>query len=211
MQILRGVKVSTKLTAFLLLALGTASSLAIIHPQPVNAEGYLFGTVRCVVRTVFNRECEKKAPPVAEEPRQDTPTPNGSGTAAPQQQAGTPAGGQQTPAYNSGGGTAVEPIEIPEELLTGYKEFELPAARTVTAGERVDESEYTAYFNTFSPYAVAGAHTTAAINEAPVQRSAEGWKLFGIAWYWWAIAGLVIVVMIVSGRSILRARTISKI
>lgn len=212
MQILRGAKLSTKFTAFLLLALGTASSLALVHPQPVNAEGYLFGKVRCVVQTVFNRECEKKVQPVAEEPRQGDTTSNGS-TGTVQNSGATPAGGTNT-AQGSADDATLEPIEIPEELQVSYTELELPKA-TLVKNSSLDESEYAAYFNTFSPYAVAGAHTVAVADESPVQRSADGWRLFGIAWYWWAFAGVAMGALIVSGRSVLKtrtaARTISKI
>lgn len=208
MQNLRGVKLSTKVTAFLILVLGAASSLTLIHPQPVNAEGYLFGKVRCVVQTVFSRDCEKKVQPATEAPQQGGTTSNTPST--PAQNSGTaPAGGTQaTPA--PAGSASLEPIEIPEEMQVSYAELELPKVTLVTYNSSLNESEYSTYFNTFSPYAVAGAHTTAASSEAPVQRSAEGWKLFGIAWYWWAIAGVAIGVLVVSGRSTVKARSLPK-
>ncbi len=212
MQILRGAKLSTKFTAFLFLALSTAFSLALIHPQPVNAEGHLFGKVRCVVRTVFNKDCQNKTQqPVAEAPHQGGVTSGGS-TNAGQQPGTPPAGSTETaPPVN---GAALEPIEIPEELQVSYATLELPEVVPTTSNRPLNESEYAAYFDTFSPYAVAGAKTTAITENAPVQRSAEGWLVLGVAWYWWLIVGLVVGAVVVFRRHIfrpsLRATTVSK-
>lgn len=31
--------------------------------------------------------------------------------------------------------------------------------------------------------------------QAPLQPSAEGWKVFGIAWYWWVVVLALIVIL----------------
>jgi hypothetical protein len=207
MQNLRGVKLSTKLIAFLFLVLGTASSLALVHPQPVNAEGYLFGKLLCTVRVLINRDCEPAAPK-AETPPSTSGSTGGANGPSPQKPSTTTNTPQTAPANT--GGAQLEPVKIPEELLVEYTELELPRAHIATPTTKPDASQQAAYFNTYSPYAVEGAQAVAATNEAPVQRTTEGWRLFGVTWYWWVIVGLAIGLLAASGRNMLKTRLSKK-
>jgi hypothetical protein len=65
-------------------------------------------------------------------------------------------------------------------------------------------AEYGAYFNTYSPYATQGM-----AEQGVVTRSPEGWKIAGIAWYWWGVGTMIMAGIFFSvRRGILRRNSV---
>lgn len=177
MSVLRGIQPIVKVTGVFVFVLIAASTLTILTPRPTHAEGFLLGTVRCLVRTVLTAECQKP---------QTTPAP------APSERASTQSNSSQTPSQPpapAGGTKEGVPIDVEPIAPLDPEAAALPAVPDVqgvqtTAANRLDESEYIAYFNAHSPYAVEGQ---AAASEAVIQAGPDGWKIFGVAWYWWGL------------------------
>jgi hypothetical protein len=98
-----------------------------------------------------------------------------------------------------------EEITLPEAITTPTTSLTTTQSKPRTV---VGNAEYLAYFNTYSPYAVAGERQAAEAS-APVARTSDGWKVFGVAWYVWVIAALAISGIILSvRRSILRKHSV---
>ena len=195
MRVLRGLQPVTKVTVVFLLALNTASTFVIATPRPAQAEGFLLDTVRCLVRTVLVEGC-RTAPAPAPTP---SPAPQSNGNAAPppassnntsSEQASTPSASRTYSAPSS-----FETITPPEASTSAYPTIEEVERPGVNPADRLSESEYVAYFNAYSPYAVQGAQTA---DDSVVQASPEGWKLFGIQWYWWGLAAAFIFALFLS-------------
>lgn len=211
MRILRGVGLRSKLIMFLVLSLSTASLVTVSAPRPASAEGPLTNTVRCLVRTVLLTSCSPiwtpaptapPAAPVAPSPQPPSPEPQPTAPASPGVSSGQTA--QVAPRQGiqgdiAQGGAALEPIEMPEEIIAKPEEIK-PPVPTYGTNNRIQESDYVAYFNKYSPYAVAGAKQQASVAEVPLERSAEGWRILGVAWYWWAIVAVAIVAAIPTAR-----------
>ena len=192
MRILRGFEKGTRVTIFLTFALITASSLTIFSPRPASAEGPLLGTVKCLVRTVLLSQCPTTTTPAPSTPP-SSPAPSPAPTpSTPVEQSQS---AQQSPASKTQATErpsqvrqfdTIEPIQT---SLAPYEDINATAALRASQG-RIKESDYVAYFNQYSKYAVASAEQPASI-EAPIAQSAEGWKILGIAWYWW---GAIVVI-----------------
>lgn len=180
MRILRSAQQGTKVAMFLLLALGFSSLVTLSISRSTYAERSLLGTVRCLVRTVLWVKCPttKPAPTEQSTAKPETPRQTQSETSA-----STSEGSAQS-AVDAPMPPVTDKVELPEKITAPQ-----PTIPKVTdapgQGERMTNAEYLAYFNTYSPYAVAGAHDEAPT--VPLQRSAEGWQVFGVAWYWWAV------------------------
>ncbi len=189
MHTLRGILQSRKLTLYILLPLLAASILTIMNSRSTYAESpSLLGTVRCLVRTVLSVECPSM---VTTAPAQPSNTP---------QQSQAPAPSSQTPATKSAQESTKTPpvtgetVTLPEQTIAEYEKIEqIPHSRA--SSPRIPESEYVAYFNQYSPYAVAGAQDQ---KVAPVEQTSEGWRLLGVAWYWWAAGVLIIFTIFLS-------------
>lgn len=193
MRILRGFEKGTRVTIFLTFALITASSLTIFSPRPASAEGPLLGAVKCLVRTVLLSQCPTTTTPV---PSTSVPSPAPSPASAPPQPVEQSQPVQQSQRPNtqaterSSQARQFDTIEPIQTSLAPYEDINATAALRASQG-RIKESDYVAYFNQYSKYAVAGAEQPASI-EAPIAQSAEGWKILGIAWYWW---GAIVVIL----------------
>lgn len=190
MRTLRGILQSRKLTLYILLPLLASSILTIMNSRSTYAESpSLLGTVRCLVRTVLSVEC----------PSMVTTAPAQSSSSTPQQSQ-APAPSSQTSATKSAQESTKTPpvtgetVILPEQTIAEYEKIEqIPDSRA--SSPRIPESEYVAYFNQYSPYAVAGAQDQ---KVAPVEQTSEGWRLLGVAWYWWAAGVLIIFTIFLS-------------
>jgi len=204
MNVLRGIQPVIKVTAVFVLVFTTASTLTLLNPQATHAEGYLFGKVRCLVRTVLLTECPSTTAP--------TPAPAPSNTPAPQPSSQPSSGSSVQPSAPTDRGgkgpvspAVVTPLEAPEVLGDEHAPIQKLQSIGTTQGDRMSESEYIAYFNAYSPYAVAGQPTA---NEAAiVQAGPEGWRILGIAWYWWAMALALCVAIFASVKRIIFRRS----
>lgn len=192
MRMLRGVKYSAKATTFLLLAFGTASILTLSGSRSAHAESPLVGTVRCLLQTVLLSPCQTTQAPAttAAEPAQQVPaaeSPSNSSAATPS----TPAATSKQPASVT---PSVEPITSPQPTVEMMPDIQQPASPQKVSGTRMSGAEYLAFFNTYSKYAIGTPETA---SDSVVTQSSEGWRVLGIAWYWWAgiilAAGLVFI------------------
>lgn len=194
MRYMRGLKLSTKITAFLVFSLAISSLLMTVSPRPASAEGPLLHSVRCLVRTVLLTNC-KTAPAAEQQAPATAPVQNSSQppaqTAPAQTQPSVP---QQSSTPPEGELTVPEPVALPTgEVLapTGV----VTTNANLGTGHGIQQSEYVAYFNKFSPYAIVGAQQ-AAEAKVPLRQSAEGWKIFGTAWYWWGVVLLAVILIL---------------
>lgn len=202
MGILRAHLQGTKVALFLLFALSIATIMTISSPRPASAEGPLLGTVRCLVRTVFLTDCR----PAETSPQTNTPTPSSDGASGqtssnPQTQAGSTqsgAGRSSSGAPKAYSAPLEKPIVAPIEAVSIPQSAQPTTVRT-SSYANMSDAEYLAYFNKYSKYAVAGAQQEAAV-AAPVERTGEGWRFFGIAWYWWGAAVLLLATVFLSVR-----------
>ncbi len=203
MRILRALQPMTKVTVVFVLALTTATTLIIATPRPAQAEGFLLDTVRCLVRTVLVAGC----------PAEPTSAPAPASSSQPTTQEAAPASGGSstgTPqAHTKRSYAPVEtaPITAPDTSVEAYPTLQEVARPG--SGDRMTEAEYIAYFNAHSPYAVQGAQHAASGEAGLVQAGPEGWKLFGVAWYWWGIAAAFIFALFLSVKhGILRRNSV---
>ena len=201
MRILRGDNQLKRIPVFFVAALATASLFVTVTPRPTHAEGYLVPTVRCLVNTVFLQKCRPAQTPAPETTPAPSQTPAPTQT-PPAEQSSNGASSQASPRTYTPvapvNDAPLDPIELPEGMVTTPEPVKQPTTYYL-GNQRIPESEYVAYFNKYSPYAVAGAQQEG-MAEVPVARSAEGWKVFGIAWYWWGIVGVAIALFVPSAR-----------
>ena len=175
---------------FLLSGLIVAFISPVAFAKPTHAEG-LLPTVRCLVQTVLLTGCPKPIPtdtssPVVSPTQPSAPTQTTQST--PQSTTGNP------PASSSGtrlaspapvGSVEADTLETPQQLQTMPK---------VTQPTRTPHSfDYVAFFNTSSSYASPKTEGDGGGLIVPTQ---EGWKVAGLAWYWWiamigAITGVI--------------------
>lgn len=182
MRILRDVQPVAKVTLAFLLSLCIAAILTLVSPRAAHAEGFLLPTVRCLVQTLLVNGCkpvESPAQTPVQPPAQQNPAPVNS-----QSQQSSPSSKQQTTAQNASPEPYFEPIVDTE--VSSLPSIEEVPKRPLSKASHIDESEYLAYYNTYSKYAVESAQNTSS-GKGIVQTSARGWMIAGIAWYWWAI------------------------
>ena len=186
MRTLRGIFKGTHVTIYILLPLALASILITTGSRSTYAESpTLLGTVRCAVRTLLWVECPATTPSTTQQAPASTPQPAPESQPAPTP-ATTSAPTKSAPAKVGG-----EEVAQPDQTIAPYSGIEQISSVAATS-PRIQENEYVAYFNQYSPYAVAGAHDQ---QTAPIERTNEGWRLLGVAWYWW-VAALLVAIMI---------------
>ncbi|MGV9002313.1 MAG: hypothetical protein ACOH18_05165 [Candidatus Saccharimonadaceae bacterium] len=191
MGIVKATVKGTHATIFFLLALSTATIMTISNPRPASAEGPLLGTVDCLLRTILTGPCKS-----AEAPTQTTkPATSSSSPSQPASSQAASTGNVATSDKKTYNTIAMEPMNVPENLKTIPTEVTSVSAIT-SNNDTTTGAEYLTYFNKYSKYAVAGAKQQAAV--APIERTGEGWRLFGVAWYWWGMGLLALAVIITS-------------
>lgn len=219
MRKLRGFYTVKHVLFSLLLILATASSLTLLNPQSTQAQSpSLLETVRCLVRTVFRTDCTPVAP--------TTPvTPTAPGGSSSPQNGGSQGNSSSIPPVSSGtsgqgsgqssgggalqqSGGSIEPIGseiIPPTKIVTERQNANSGVLEEQAGQTSDTSRYYAYFNKYSPYAQTSS--VPASSGAVVETSSEGWKLYGIAWYWWITAlGLLATIAAMIKKMVIRRR-----
>lgn len=190
MGYLHSVQPQTKYALLLLLALAIAAAITVFHPRSASAEGSLLDTARCLVRGVLQVGCQKQpAPQSSVQSERVSPSSSNGGPAGESSATTTPPSTQsrqRTTTHSTA--PIVAPLPVQELVAKTPIVDAMPA---IPQGKtRIDESQFVAYFNAFSPYAVQGAATQKP--QQLVERTAEGWKIAGVPWYGWAsVAGLV--------------------
>ena len=199
MRTMRAKLQGTQVAVFLSMVLLISVFTVVLSPRSTHAEGPLFGTVRCLVQSLFWTAC----PP--SEPVAPAPSP----TSPRQPEGPTPAGparpGESQNQTNQGTSSDFKPKPIDESSIPGEVHPMAPAVKPIGLNGELhnymSEEEALAYFNSHSKYAVAGAHNEAA-SATVVQRSGEGWRLLDIAWYWWGIAAVLLATVFLSGKHV---------
>lgn len=184
MRALRGVQPIVKVAIVFLLALSTSLAFTLLHPRSAHAEGFLLDTVRCLVRTVLVDRCRgAEVPPSTAAPTTPSNTKeSSSGSRSSASDSGAPQPRQQQlPVVYS------EPLALPDATAADYPELQQVSWGEAVGEGRLSGAEYVAYFNKYHYYAAENERTVAN-GGAIVQAGPEGWKLFGVAWYWWGLA-----------------------
>ena len=167
---------------FILAIISVSSIVSVLHPQPAHAEGVLGRTLRCVVGGLLGAECpapvtQTPAAPVAE-PQPTAPTSNSN--------AATPAEPATVSQPTNTSTVSLEPMEITEPVVQAA---ELPVLPTAThrGGIQADFMNFAmANGKVYTPPAeVLGA--------TALEPSSEGWRIFGVSWYWWGIGAIALV------------------
>lgn len=203
-QGLRGVKLS-------IIALGILSASflsSVIHSRPASAESFLQRTVGCVTDILALKSCAK--PTVS--PVTSASSSNGQG-ATP----ATPAN-SSSPTTSSSAATSSKPASY-GDIANSVEQTPL-STDTVRPADTppalpVDVQGLASYgpilsaayaTKTFGHMTADTTHT-----QAILQPSEEGWRLFGVAWYWWlmAIAAITAAAIVVKKIRIRSKQTLS--
>jgi len=156
---------------------------SLIHSQPASAESFLGKTVRCVVGgLLLGADCRTPVdqtpttPPAAEPQPANTPASNPNTNTTPSQQSVQ----QSTNATV----TQLAPIE---DVELAVDTPELPVLPSVT--HRNPTQPELAGFATVNN--IPGSGTLGASTLA-IEPSSEGWRIFGIPWYWFGVVAAVL-------------------
>ena len=196
---LRGVKVSIFLLSGVSIALVSSATFA----RPTHAEG-LLPTVRCLVQTLLSSGCPD--PAQSSSPVVSSPTQASSSSQNTSQTQSTPSQNSTVQSAPQSGGIvqaapSVETLQTPQELTA------MPNVPT-QATQNPKAYDYVAFFNTSSSYASPRGQGD---GNAFIQPSQEGWKVAGLAWYWWlAILGAITgVISLIRRRYVRRLSVLS--
>lgn len=160
--ILRGAKI--KVIIFLLAACVLSASIVVMNSRPTRAESILY-TVTCVVGGLLRYDCPKPAESATPAPTQHGDT---SSQATSPTDSSTPTSSVQT---------VPVPISFDEDL---HKELlDLPAVQGVAT------ARLPAHVVQTPTYALGRTQQLA--TSSAIVASEEGWKILGIAWYWWGL------------------------
>lgn len=188
MDILRVNLQGSKVTLFLLFVLSSAFIMTISTPRSASAEGPLLGTVRCLVQSVLLTNCQPKSSSPQPSAPAESSSPSTSENPAP---ASSPTHETNSP---KGAATQQTYMPLPKNTIASDVPVSIspvtPSPTAASAYANMTKAEYLTYFNKYSKYAVAGAHDEAAAPIA-IERTGEGWRFFGIAWYWWGLMGII--------------------
>jgi hypothetical protein len=180
---LRGVKIYFIILASISLSL----FVVLLHPQPAHAEGFLSKTVRCVVGGLLGADC-RTVPSLAPTP---TPVPTAPAPSAPTEpQASQSSNASPAPSSQAKAGTVRQPSSA--QLKTAEPiNIELPDTPEVPVLPATNHRTVS-LTNTMSfafPYGTGHGQSDTAALSAPAafEPSQEGWRILGVAWYWWVI------------------------
>lgn len=199
LQGLRGVKVSI----IALGILGASFVSSVIHSRPASAESFLQKTVNCVTDVLALKNCAK-SPATPATPASAS---NGQGAtpAKPASASSTPAAvSSSQPVSYSGirSGTEQAPLSTDTVQPTDTMPALPVDARDLPA---YGSALYATYlFKTFGHMP-----TDATAAPAPLQASEEGWRLFGVAWYWWLMAAAAMTAAILALKRLRSQQTLS--
>jgi len=176
-----------KLYLFILAIISISLIVSVLHSQPAKAEGVLGRTLRCVVGGLLGSECpapvtQTPAAPVAPaaEP-QPAATNSNTNTAPPV---------QTQPVAQPGAASTVPlaPIEMAEPVVEASELPALPYA-THRGGIQAEFMNFVMRNSQVQPPA------TGVLGATALEPSREGWKILGIAWYWWGIALTTVAIL----------------
>lgn len=186
--ILRG----TKITAFLLGITAMSVVIALVGSRNTHAVS-LFDTLKCTFKFVFILDCDTKQSSTQSESQpqpqpQSQPQPKSaanevSESSKPDQLTVTSDQQAAPQAYYPDDD---ELLSMNEQVLQPVPAVpELPEPPLKLASINGNYTDYKLY----AYYSSQSAIDANSVKDVPLRASSEGWKLFGIAWYWWLIIG----------------------
>ena len=174
---LRGIRIYI----FVLTIISLSLVGSLIHSQPASAESFLGKTVRCVVGgLLLGADCRTPVeqtpttPPAVEPQPANTPASNPNTTPSPQP--------VQQPTN-----TQVTQLAPIEDIELAVDTPELPVLPSVT--HRNPSQPEVAGFATVNN--IPGSGTLGASTLA-IEPSSEGWRIFGIPWYWFGVVAAAV-------------------
>ena len=202
-----------KTTSFILASFFFVSITPILFSQPAKAESFLLKTVRCVVGAVLPLECRNAQTPNAPVPPAAPANPNVPVKPAPPKASPAHPAEPSTPASSDNksgtnvqsrtpyvsGGVGGEPIDISNHAPIEIQ-FQSAGQRSpMTSSYEFPQSRSPGYyFNTYGNLQHAKIPKNVAASF--VEPSQEGWKIAGVAWYWWLGALLLVTGAIWYGK-----------
>ncbi|MDB5180331.1 MAG: hypothetical protein JWO54_89 [Candidatus Saccharibacteria bacterium] len=179
---LRAARIGVPLFAIVSMSL----FFSLLHSQPANAEGFLDRTLRCTVGALFGSQCPPSTPeqvitstqPVASQPApSQSPSSNAGSTQPAQSQ--TIVGRQPS---------AVQPLQMAPLSVELTRVQELPIFPST-----MNQSSIPAWVTFATNYGQVKG--TFDLGDSALQPSGEGWRIFGISWYWWVAVTLVTAIL----------------
>ncbi|MDB5180086.1 MAG: hypothetical protein JWN12_718 [Candidatus Saccharibacteria bacterium] len=157
--------------------------------RPTQAESLLYKTT-CGVVGLLGVQCQP-APAAQQTPTPASESGSGKSTTAetgPSNKAATPTAPSNQPASQPAT-TSFTAVNMPDQQLPTIVPVS-DAKSTMPAMSRD--------FVSYSLPTIGGKSDAAVLGAAiqtPLQPSSQGWKIFGVAWYWWVLAIAAIVVL----------------
>ena len=168
-----------KFYMFILAIVGIALIVSVLHSQPAKAEGVLGKTVRCVVGgLLLGADCRTPTEQVPVVAPASEPQPAASSNSKPN--SNTTSSPQPTQQPTS---TTVSQLAPIENIELTVETPELPALPSVI--HRNPPQFELAGFATVNNIPGSG---TLGVSTLTFEPSREGWRVFGIPWYWFGVA-----------------------
>lgn len=194
------------LVSFLLTALFAASLFVVIDSRAANAES-LLGRTKCVLLGLFRQDCSSSTPAPTLLPQQTPAAPSQGGSSSGGASAGST---QPAPAASSSSEPALPPGPLLEPLAFNDSLRQPLPARVTHSTTPTGTGKGTLQANVFS---IAGGQQNASVlgattEAAPIEATEQGWRIAGIAWYWWAAAGAGLALLIIAIRRLMLRRNL---
>ena len=187
-QGLRGVKISI----IALGILGASFLSSIIHSRPASAESFLQKTVGCVTDILALKNCAKSSATPAT-PATPASASNGQGATpakpanSPSSAASSSATASSKPVSYSGMASAAEQAPLSTDVVKPADTLPALPIDTQDLAPYSSTLSATYVFKTFGHMPADTLNT-----QAVLQPSEEGWRIFGVSWYWWLMAAAAI-------------------
>lgn len=172
-----------KAPVLLVLALALAVLGSIALPASAHAEGFLSKTVKCLLTIKILTGCKTPTTPVS--PTKDSQQPRSNESSPVNQPTNPDSTLNNSSSQSSKKLVTGEPLALPTSELAPVKPL-VGIETDVVA--KVGKNSYLASTALGPPSSgVATVQSGAPVAETILERSETGWKIAGIAWYWWVL------------------------
>ena len=180
-------------------------SITVLFPRPAHAEGFLSQTLRCTLEALMWKDCRAPQQPAAPimpvAPQSPAPQPQ-------QNQPSGPTDTQQSPGQvQPGQSGSVEPVQ---PVTIDPAEVEAAPLAVPDLPKPAHRQQFTyepATYATHRYEIVKGEQTVA--QAAVLEPSREGWRVLGLAWYWWGLGAALGAGVIIWVRRLKNKRMLS--